>query len=64
MEWGWMRGVGRSALYLVEKDFKGKRADWSGLTENPFDWAHPDGDIKAAVHDWLTKTVRDEGPYH
>ena len=57
MEWGWMRGLGRKVLYLVEKDFKGKRADWSGLTESPFDWANPSNDIETAVHDWLTKTV-------
>src|ERR1700752_2940242 len=34
MEWGWMRGMGRKVLYLVEKDFKKQRADWGGLIEH------------------------------
>lgn len=29
VEWGWMRGMGRDVLYLVEKDFKRQRADWA-----------------------------------
>lgn len=53
MEWGWMRGMGRDVLYLVEKDFKKQRADWNGLIERSFDWANPAPDIKAAVTDWL-----------
>lgn len=53
MEWGWMRGIGRNVLYLVEKDFKKKRADWGGLIESQFDWANPDPDIKTAVDAWL-----------
>jgi hypothetical protein len=53
MEWGWMRGMGRSVLYLVEKDFKSARADWSGLIENQFDWADPLTDIQASVTTWL-----------
>jgi hypothetical protein len=53
MEWGWMRGMGRNVLYLVEKDFKKQRADWGGLIEKQFDWADPGPDIKAAVQAWL-----------
>jgi hypothetical protein len=53
MEWGWMRGMGRSVLYLVEKDFKKARADWGGLIESPFDWANPVADIQASVTTWL-----------
>jgi len=53
MEWGWMRGMGRSVLYLVEKDFKNRRADWGGLIEQTFDWANPAPEIKAGVEIWL-----------
>lgn len=53
MEWGWMRGMGRNVLYLVEKDFKKQRADWGGLIEHQFDWANPAPDIKAGVEAWL-----------
>jgi hypothetical protein len=53
MEWGWMRGMGRNVLYLVEKDFKKQRADWGGLIESTFDWANPGPDIKAGVKAWL-----------
>ncbi len=55
MEWGWMRGMGRNVLYLVEKDFKKQRADWGGLIESAFDWTNPGPDIKAAVEAWLNK---------
>jgi hypothetical protein len=57
MEWGWMRGMGRNVLYLVEKDFKKQRADWGGLIESPFDWANPGLDIKAGVEAWLKQSV-------
>lgn len=53
MEWGWMRGMGRKVLYLVEKDFKKQRADWGGLIEHQFDWANPAPDIKAGIAAWL-----------
>lgn len=53
MEWGWMRGLGRRVLYLVEKDFQKARADWSGLIESPFDWADPAPGIEAAVKAFL-----------
>ncbi|TMQ18809.1 MAG: hypothetical protein E6J91_07250 [Deltaproteobacteria bacterium] len=53
MEWGWMRGMGRNVLYLVEKTFKKTRADWGGLIEHSFDWANPAPDINAGVEAWL-----------
>jgi len=53
MEWGWMRGMGRNVLYLVEKDFKNQRADWGGLIESAFDWANPGPEIKSGVEAWL-----------
>lgn len=57
MEWGWMRGMGRNVLYLVEKEFKKQRADWGGLIERSFEWANPEPDVKAAVEAWLKKIV-------
>src|SRR5262245_25795742 len=53
MEWGWMRGMGRDVLYLVEKTFNRARADWSGLIEKPFDWADPKPGIEAGIRAWL-----------
>ena len=53
MEWGWMRGMGRSVLYLVESKFDQERADWGGLIESPFDWDDPAPGITAGVTDWL-----------
>lgn len=57
MEWGWMRGMGREVLYLVEKDFKKQRADWGGLIESRFDWMNPGADIKAGIEGWLKRNV-------
>lgn len=53
MEWGWMRGMGRDVLYLVEKSFDQRRADWGGLIEYEFAWDEPDAAIPATVHRWL-----------
>jgi hypothetical protein len=53
MEWGWMRGMGRNVLYLVENSFQRQRADWGGLIEARFDWANPGPDIANAVAAWL-----------
>lgn len=52
MEWGWMRGMGRDILPLVEKDFGYRRADWGGLIEHTFDWANPDS-VSSGVKSWL-----------
>lgn len=53
MEWGWMRGMRRDVLFLVEEGFDNQRADVSGLTSKRFDWADPDDDIERAVSRWL-----------
>jgi hypothetical protein len=53
MEWGWMRGMGRNVLYLVERKFNQQRADWGGLLESPFDWDDPVPGITAGVEAWL-----------
>jgi hypothetical protein len=54
MEWGWMRGMGRQILPLVEKDFGYRRADWGGLIESVFEWDDPEASVKKAVKDWLS----------
>lgn len=54
MEWGWMRGMGRHILPLVEEDFAYQRADWGGLIESRFDWNNPEDSIRPAVKAWLT----------
>jgi hypothetical protein len=53
MEWGWMRGMGKEVLFLVENGFKHLRADWSGLVKHHFFWDKPDEDIKHAIEGWL-----------
>ena len=53
MEWGWMVGMGRRVLYLVEKDFKRARADWGGLIKEEFSWDDPGEAIRRAVHKFL-----------
>ncbi len=53
MEWGWMRGMDRQVLFLVEKSFDRSRADLSGLIEEPFDWDNPEPDIEKAVKKFL-----------
>lgn len=54
MEWGWMRGMGKDVLFLVEKDFNNFRADWSGLTKYEFDWKNPVPGINTALKKWLS----------
>jgi len=53
MEWGWMRGMKKSVLYLVEKDFDHKRADWEGYLQNRFSWDNPRPGVKKALKKWL-----------
>jgi len=53
IEWGWMLGLDRKVLYLVEKDFKQERADWKGMSSSEFDWANPAPGIEAAVKKFL-----------
>jgi hypothetical protein len=55
MEWGWMRGMGKDVLFLVEEEFKHFRADLSGLIEYRFSWDEPEGDIKQAIEKWLKR---------
>jgi hypothetical protein len=55
MEWGWMRGMGREILPLVEADFAYRRADWGGLIEHRFTWDDPDASIRSAVRSWLSR---------
>lgn len=53
MEWGWMRGMGKDVLYLVEESFQLARADLSGLLQDPFQWDVPEPGIEKAVKAWL-----------
>lgn len=53
MEWGWMRGMGRQILPLVEDAFEYRRADWGGLIEHRFAWDNPAASIPATVRTWL-----------
>jgi hypothetical protein len=55
MEWGWMRGMGRDVLYLVEGSFDHARADLGGLLQDRFQWDSPAADIDRAVRNWLTR---------
>jgi len=48
MEWGWMRGMGRPVIFLVEKGFA-LRADVEGIIREPFDWDDPDGTVPGAI---------------
>jgi len=54
MEWGWMRGMGRRVLYLVEEAFDQKRADWGGLVEYTFAWGDPPKTISTDIKQWLS----------
>ncbi len=53
MEWGWMRAMGKRVLFLAEKSFDLRRADWSGLIEEQFQWEKPGPGIAAAVKKFL-----------
>ncbi|MBV9766083.1 MAG: hypothetical protein JOZ48_14655 [Acidobacteriaceae bacterium] len=53
MEWGWMRGMNRQVLFLIERSFDKRRADLSGLIEAPFDWNNPETEIENAVKKFL-----------
>lgn len=53
IEWGWMRGMGRRVLYLVENTFSHARADWGGLITHPFDWKASQDEIAKVVSEWL-----------
>jgi hypothetical protein len=54
LEWGWMKGMGKDVLFLVEESFHHDRADWSGYLNDKFNWDSPDQGIKAAIRKWLS----------
>jgi hypothetical protein len=54
MEWGWMRGMRKDVLYLVEESFEHDRADLSGLLKERFSWDDPEDDVRRAVAEFLT----------
>jgi hypothetical protein len=56
MEWGWMRSARKDVLYLLERDFKNERADFTGLLSEPFSWDFPEKDIETAIDRWLSNT--------
>jgi hypothetical protein len=58
MEWGWMRSAKKDVLYLLERDFKNERADFTGLLSEPFSWDFPEQNIEAAIDRWLSSTPR------
>jgi hypothetical protein len=53
MEWGWMRGMGKKVLFLVEEGFQHMRADWMGLTQSRFSWGNPEEAIGKHVRKFL-----------
>jgi hypothetical protein len=55
MEWGWMRGMGKPILFLVEEGFGHFRADLGDLLKEQFSWADPDAGVNAAVSGWLRR---------
>jgi hypothetical protein len=57
MEWGWMRGMGKPVLFLVEERFARTRADWHGLIEDTFRWEAPEDSIRPVIHSWLSTIV-------
>jgi hypothetical protein len=59
MEWGWMRGMGKPVLFLLEKGFAHRRADLGDLLDQQFEWANPAPGIAAAVGPWLQRIERD-----
>jgi hypothetical protein len=59
LDWGWMRAMGKEVLFLVETDFKHRRADWEGFLKADFCWSHPSREIVDAVSAWLGPEVRE-----
>ena len=53
MEWGWMTGMGREVLFLMEEKFKHFRADWEGMRRETFSWQNPEPEIKIAINKWF-----------
>ncbi len=61
MEWGWMKGMGRNILFLMEKSFKHLRADWEGMRRETFSWDNPEAGIRNAIVNWLSSPIPDKG---
>ena len=55
LEWGWMIGMGKQVLCLVEGGFKHLRADWDGLYKDSFSWDDPRPGIERAIRTWLAR---------
>jgi hypothetical protein len=54
MEWGWMKGMGKSVLFLMEETFQHNRADWHGLIAKSFKWDKPKPGICGAIKAFLS----------
>ena len=61
MEWGWMRGMGKPVLFLLEQEFAHFRADLGDLLNERFQWTDPGPGVNAAVSGWLGRLGRDSG---
>lgn len=63
MEWGWMRGMGKPVLFLVEENFTNARADVGGLIEDSFSWTDPSSTVHDSIRSWLTSLDDDPGAF-
>lgn len=61
MEWGWMRGMGKPVLFLLEQRFGHFRADLGDLLNKQFEWDDPEPGVETAVSGWLGRIERDAG---
>lgn len=52
-EWGWMKGMNKRVLFLMEEKFVQQRADWGGLLKEVFSWEKPQEAIPKAVKSFL-----------
>lgn len=55
IEWGFMRGMGKDVLFLMEENFHHNRADWEGFIKEYFSWENPEEGIAQAIKKWLQK---------
>jgi hypothetical protein len=62
MEWGWMRASSKDVLYLLERDFKNNRADFTPFLSKGFEWDYPEKDIEAAINGWFAAMHRNGLP--
>lgn len=61
MEWGWMRGMGKAVLFLIEDGFTNSRADIGGLIEDSFAWRNPGARTPSVVRTWLESLTGETG---